>query len=314
MQVIPSAQMKIGRNNPCPCGSGKKFKKCCMDKQNTNQNIAQPGTLRLSYNIKEGDDFYARFLMQMSQIRDCAYPREQRLAYDNSYNPVFQNLVEAKFAKEHCENLITQHKQNIAEDKDGIYHGSQIDVKTPIDDDLNMYFKDFFIRGTIAIDCLMRHTAFMGSGIGFLFVDDNPKKYKKGLEKFPLKNDDYRFTALVGMIKHNKTGWYSQFREIRRKIEHEGFALPHLRYRLSAENKVEVIFPTFVKQSIEEILKICWENLTSLCEEILVLLLSLKFKDYIVIARIPENMRDKHFPARYAARHKDFLQANFSCG
>lgn len=21
--------LKIGRNNPCPCGSGKKFKKCC---------------------------------------------------------------------------------------------------------------------------------------------------------------------------------------------------------------------------------------------------------------------------------------------
>lgn len=24
---------KIGRNDPCPCGSGKKYKKCCMDKQ-----------------------------------------------------------------------------------------------------------------------------------------------------------------------------------------------------------------------------------------------------------------------------------------
>ena len=24
--------MKIGRNDPCPCGSGKKFKKCCQDK------------------------------------------------------------------------------------------------------------------------------------------------------------------------------------------------------------------------------------------------------------------------------------------
>jgi preprotein translocase subunit SecA len=23
------AQQKIGRNDPCPCGSGKKFKKCC---------------------------------------------------------------------------------------------------------------------------------------------------------------------------------------------------------------------------------------------------------------------------------------------
>ena len=24
--------MKIGRNEPCPCGSGKKYKKCCLDK------------------------------------------------------------------------------------------------------------------------------------------------------------------------------------------------------------------------------------------------------------------------------------------
>ena len=27
---------KIGRNDPCPCGSGKKYKKCCMGKQNAN--------------------------------------------------------------------------------------------------------------------------------------------------------------------------------------------------------------------------------------------------------------------------------------
>ena len=24
---------EVGRNDPCPCGSGKKFKKCCMRKQ-----------------------------------------------------------------------------------------------------------------------------------------------------------------------------------------------------------------------------------------------------------------------------------------
>jgi uncharacterized protein YecA (UPF0149 family) len=24
--------IRIGRNDPCPCGSGKKFKHCCMDK------------------------------------------------------------------------------------------------------------------------------------------------------------------------------------------------------------------------------------------------------------------------------------------
>jgi len=25
----------IGRNDPCPCGSGKKFKHCCMGKETT---------------------------------------------------------------------------------------------------------------------------------------------------------------------------------------------------------------------------------------------------------------------------------------
>ena len=27
--VRPTASIKIGRNEPCPCGSGKKYKKCC---------------------------------------------------------------------------------------------------------------------------------------------------------------------------------------------------------------------------------------------------------------------------------------------
>ena len=25
----------VGRNDPCPCGSGKKYKKCCLGKENT---------------------------------------------------------------------------------------------------------------------------------------------------------------------------------------------------------------------------------------------------------------------------------------
>ena len=26
------AEKKVGRNEPCPCGSGKKYKKCCLNK------------------------------------------------------------------------------------------------------------------------------------------------------------------------------------------------------------------------------------------------------------------------------------------
>jgi uncharacterized protein len=28
-EVAVAMQPKVGRNEPCPCGSGKKFKKCC---------------------------------------------------------------------------------------------------------------------------------------------------------------------------------------------------------------------------------------------------------------------------------------------
>lgn len=30
--------MKIGRNDPCPCGSGKKYKKCCLPKESASTN------------------------------------------------------------------------------------------------------------------------------------------------------------------------------------------------------------------------------------------------------------------------------------
>ncbi|MFC1862498.1 type I methionyl aminopeptidase [Thermodesulfobacteriota bacterium] len=36
--------MKVGRNDPCPCGSGLKFKKCCMSKK-----VSIPGDLKTSY-------------------------------------------------------------------------------------------------------------------------------------------------------------------------------------------------------------------------------------------------------------------------
>ena len=29
VETIRNDQPKVGRNDPCPCGSGKKFKKCC---------------------------------------------------------------------------------------------------------------------------------------------------------------------------------------------------------------------------------------------------------------------------------------------
>jgi peptide deformylase len=35
---IINTDVKIGRNEPCPCGSGKKFKKCCLGKNKVTKN------------------------------------------------------------------------------------------------------------------------------------------------------------------------------------------------------------------------------------------------------------------------------------
>jgi peptide deformylase len=32
VEPIRRTESKVGRNDPCPCGSGKKYKKCCLDK------------------------------------------------------------------------------------------------------------------------------------------------------------------------------------------------------------------------------------------------------------------------------------------
>lgn len=32
--VPMTSEVKVGRNDPCPCGSGKKYKKCCIGKVN----------------------------------------------------------------------------------------------------------------------------------------------------------------------------------------------------------------------------------------------------------------------------------------
>jgi len=34
LQPFRHENERAGRNDPCPCGSGKKYKKCCLKKQN----------------------------------------------------------------------------------------------------------------------------------------------------------------------------------------------------------------------------------------------------------------------------------------
>lgn len=62
----PARSVKVGRNDPCPCGSGKKYKKCCIDKA-TDPRVVRAG---------EGDaDAFASFAEPLIEATDGS--REQ---------------------------------------------------------------------------------------------------------------------------------------------------------------------------------------------------------------------------------------------
>ncbi|MCP4748847.1 MAG: type I methionyl aminopeptidase [Desulfobacteraceae bacterium] len=47
MVTQPIRSVKIGRNNPCPCNSGKKYKKCCLVNSSSQQDRRHPENARI---------------------------------------------------------------------------------------------------------------------------------------------------------------------------------------------------------------------------------------------------------------------------
>ena len=46
--------MKVGRNDPCPCGSGKKYKHCCYAKDSIKHEAPEPEEVA-SEDVVDGD-------------------------------------------------------------------------------------------------------------------------------------------------------------------------------------------------------------------------------------------------------------------
>ena len=52
--LFKNKNMKVGRNDPCPCGSGLKYKKCCLGKSNTeNRNMKEIYFKKYKIRLKE---------------------------------------------------------------------------------------------------------------------------------------------------------------------------------------------------------------------------------------------------------------------
>ena len=68
IEPIRNRNERVGRNDPCPCGSGKKFKNCCMKRPGGGSNVpggANPMGKRPKI-LDEDDEHSSRVLMAQS--------------------------------------------------------------------------------------------------------------------------------------------------------------------------------------------------------------------------------------------------------
>jgi hypothetical protein len=289
-----SSAEKIERNDSCPCCSGEKFKNCCIDLK-----PPRSGTLRHAYEFGTSSETMNRMLFQILNIRERAYEGEERNKFDKKHEAVFQNLYEAMLSKEKCESLIHEHRKKIRAGEGCKYdeHNGSITVTDAIDNDLNIAFKDFFIRGKIATDATIDLISFMGYKVSFVFKSE--KDFEKESRKFLDINNTPEFRQFVSGMRGNRKSWYEMFNKIRNQIEHQGFKIPQIKYGLDKNNAVSPVYFSIGKQTVTEILDIVWGNMFRMCEEMIIAFLSMKIKSPYIIIEIPPEKRDKNMPMRF---------------
>jgi methionyl aminopeptidase len=58
--IFTNGKIKVGRNDPCPCGSGQKYKKCCLNKAGVEEkNIKEVYAQKYQIRLKEPADIEA---------------------------------------------------------------------------------------------------------------------------------------------------------------------------------------------------------------------------------------------------------------
>jgi hypothetical protein len=262
-------------------------------------NIPQKATVKAMHGGGTNDPFTARMLFGMLKIRDHFYQDKERLEFDSLFTPIYQNILEAKYVKDQYIEMEKVHRMNIHSEKTAKYENGVIRVDEDISFSLNIWFKDFFIRGHIALDCLKRLTKkIFGVNIEFFF--SNNYKFKNGLEKFQAQYKSGLFTHFIKTLVAERKNWIEPFVEMRIKIEHDGFKLDSPVYRV-INNKIVVIYPKIADKEIPETLELLWDSLFNFCEDIIVMLFASRLKgdEPFSIMYIPEELRDPIMPVKY---------------
>ena len=99
---------KVGRNDPCPCGSGKKYKKCCISKAPENAEDTPKELYRFEPGSYGDIDRFMPSLACLKQIRKDAWkyhfvlvkPESVYTEEDDATNEAEKDFSEAYAVKE----------------------------------------------------------------------------------------------------------------------------------------------------------------------------------------------------------------------
>lgn len=92
---------KIKRNDPCPCGSGKKYKKCCLSQQAPDQSSSWADDDGIHF-VSPGSPPSPEQLEKMT--------KEYQKKIRNS--PLWDEMVQ-KYGKEEAEKLLKEFKAEV---------------------------------------------------------------------------------------------------------------------------------------------------------------------------------------------------------
>lgn len=270
-----------------------------MHKQNL-KGVVTPHTT----NRGTSDPFTARMYFGILDISDKVFAQEEKKKklFRDLYYPVVHNLEEARYAKDSFLKIKSEHCSKLAAGEICRVENNYLHIEENVDLDLNMNFKDFFIRGLIAIDCLKRLAAkIFGKKKNVEFIFGTDKNFEIGCNRFIKDHgSDEETIKLVDMLKDERKAWFSDFSEMRRKIEHEGYQFPKLKYSLEDDGAKADMIQWDKEITIPDALEIMWNNLSEFCEDLLIILLKDSLnKDILQIFYIKEQDRDEYMSLKY---------------
>ena len=166
--VRPADKSRTGRNDPCPCGSGKKYKKCCLDK---NREFATESRPRAAWAF--GPDCLPHMWDEQAIADDCAI-----LGEIMDRDPAF---AEMRFSNEKVASFMDA----IVKEDPTFLHDEKADLERKIDDLAAHYVRESGegeVSKTMsknildAIPCAQSKDEMraLAAGLCFTFMEDAP--------------------------------------------------------------------------------------------------------------------------------------------